>query len=217
MKCSRVVIGCVVAVAIRPDVFAAERRMAPKTNPSAEEPFLTFRMLDEKLTLLGNQQHSLQAALDTNQSNSRYAGAAKQPWAVPARAMLRTAVSIKRLVTRREHLYRIRHRQFGIRLFSMLRTRAEAVRRNVVAVERARNRVTAESVQRELDKAILSLIVQFQGASGGYGATRCPPQAWTCCEPKRAKDLQGGEQAACRWICVQKSQSCTGFVGPRIR
>ena len=218
MKCSRVVIGCAVAVALLPFpyVFAAGRGTARKSGPS-EEPFLTFRLLDEKLTLLGNQQHSLQAALDTNRSNSRYTVAAERPWAEPANAMRRTAVSIKRLVIRPEHLYKIRHRQFGIRLFSILRTRAEAVRRNVVAVEMARNRMAAESAQQKLDQSMLSLILQFQAASGGYGATHCPHRAWTCCEPKRAKDLRSGEQAACRWVCVQKSLSCTGFVGPRIR
>jgi hypothetical protein len=215
MKGSGIAIAGIIAIALFSCTLMAQKRIASKTA-STENPFRTFRLLDQKLTLLQSQQHSLQAALQINKSaNTISAGA--PAWVAPARAMRRTALSMQRLVSREEHLYRIRHRQFGVRLFSILRIRTEAVRRNVVAMELARNQTTAHSAQQELEKSLLSLIVQFQAASGGYGAVRCPRRAWTCCEPKRTEDLQSGEQAACRWVCVQRSPSCTGFVGPRIR
>ena len=214
MKGSGIAIAGAVAIVFFPYGLMAQKGVAPKTV-SAEEPFRTFRMLDRQLTLLQTQQHSLQAALEINKSNTIAAGI--PPWAASAHAMRRNVVSMQQLMRRVEHLYRIRHRQFGVRLFTILRIRAEAVRHNLVTVEIARNRIAANSAQQELQKSILSLIVQFQAASGGYGAVHCPRRAWTCCEAKRATDLQSGEQAACRWVCVQKSRSCTGFVGPRIR
>lgn len=216
MKASGIAIAGVVAIAsFHCVLIGAERRIAPKTPVSADEPFRTFRQLDEKLTLLQTQHHFLQATLQTNRSANTI-GAGVRPWVAPAHAMRKTVFSMQRLLHRSENLYRIKHRQFGIRLFGTLRMRAETVRLNLLAVEMERNRTAAYSEQQELEKSILSLIVQFQAASGGYGALRCSRRAWTCCEPKRKEDLQSGEQAACRWMCVQRSASCTGFVGPRI-
>jgi hypothetical protein len=216
MKPSGIAIAGVVAIASFPcGLMVAQKRIAPKTAVSASEPFRTFRELDQKLTLLQTQQHFLQETLQTNES-THTTGAGERTWVAPAHAMRKTVISMQRLLRRPERLYRIRHRQFGVQLFGILRTRAETVRRNVVAVERERNRKAAYSKQQNLEKSILSLIVQFQAASGGYGAVRCPGKAWSCCEPKRAEDLQSGEQAACRWMCVQRSTSCSGFVGPRI-
>jgi hypothetical protein len=83
-------------------------------------------------------------------------------------------------------------------------------------VAKAQTRNAAESAAKRLDEEIVSLVVQFQAASGGYGAARCSPGAWTCCEPKRSKDLLQSEQVACMWECVTTAQTCTGFLGPRI-
>jgi hypothetical protein len=84
-------------------------------------------------------------------------------------------------------------------------------------VAKAQTRSAGESAGKRLDEGIVSLVVQFQAASGGYGAARCSPGAWTCCEPKRSKDLLQSEPVACMWGCVGTSQMCTGFLGPRIR
>jgi hypothetical protein len=115
-----------------------------------------------------------------------------------------------------ERLYQSRHQIFGVQMFGALRTRAEEVQRGIRAVGKAQTRIAAESAAKSLDKGIVALIVQFQAASGGYGATRCPPSEWTCCEPKRSKDLLQSEQLACMWGCVSTAQRCTGFLGPRM-
>lgn len=208
---------CITTIALFPSAFAAGKGVMAKRGPSVDEPFVTFRLLDERLTRLETQQRSLQAVLEEGQSNAEHNVAAKRPWVKPAHSMDTTNMSIQRLLIRAERLYRIRHRRFGVRLFRILRTRAEAVRRDIVAVRTAPNEIAAESAQSKLASSILSLTLQFQAASGGYGSTNCSRRAWTCCEPKRAKDLREGEQAACRWVCVQRPLSCTGFVGPRIR
>jgi hypothetical protein len=188
-----------------------------RRRPSVDEPFVTFRLLDERLTRLETEQRSLQALFEGGRSNAGHSVDGKPPWAEPAHAMNTTNMSIRRILIRAERLYRIRHRRFGVRLFRILRIRAEAVQRDIVAVQTARNKIAAESAQRKLSNSILSLTLQFQAASGGYGSTNCSQRAWTCCESKKTEDLREGEQAACRWVCVQKPQSCTGFVGPRIR
>jgi hypothetical protein len=84
-------------------------------------------------------------------------------------------------------------------------------------VAEAQTRSAAESAAKRLDEGMVSLVVQFEAASGGYGAVRCSPGAWTCCEPKRSKDLLQSEPVACMWGCVGTARICTGFIGPRIR
>ena len=198
-------------VALGTNLVAAPKRILHTTRASGEEPFCSFRILDAKLTLLTNQQADLKAALNTGQvsSGSRVAMTA-------SRSMSSAAGGIERIAGRLERLYKTRHRPFGVRMFGIMRTRAGAVQRGVNAVATARTRSAAELAEKRLDEQIVSLIVQFQAASGGYGATRCQPPAWTCCEPKRSKDLIQSEQVACAWVCVATSQTCTGFLGPRI-
>ncbi len=216
MKGSAITILCITTIALFPPALAGTGPMA-KRRPSADEPFRTFRLLDERLTRLETQQRSLEAVWREANPILGHNVAGKRSWAKPAHAMETTNMSIQRLLIRAERLYRIRHRRFGVRLFRILRTRAEAVQRDIVGVQTARNKVAAESAQSKLASSILSLTLQFQAASGGYGSTNCSPKAWTCCEPKKTQDLREGEQAACRWVCAQKPLSCTGFVGPRIR
>jgi hypothetical protein len=197
--------------------FAGGKEPIIRRGQSVGEPFVTFRILDERLTRLATQQRSIQALFEGGHSNAGHEISGKRPWAEPAHAMNTTNLAIQRILIRGESLYRIRHRRFGVRLFRILRIRAEAVQRDIVAVQTARNKIAAESAQRKLSNSILSLTLQFQAASGGYESTNCSRKAWTCCEPKKTKDLREGEQAACRWVCVQKPLSCAGFVGPRIR
>jgi hypothetical protein len=83
-------------------------------------------------------------------------------------------------------------------------------------VAEAQTRIAADLAVKRLDDSIVSLVVQFQAASGGYGATRCSAGAWTCCEPKRSRDLLQSEPIACIWKCASTLEGCTGFLGPRI-
>jgi len=192
---------------------------APNRIPQASngEPFRSFRMLDAKLTLLAHQQEALNAAFNPVQVGSRSGGANSGRRPTPFSNMNSTAAGIALRAGGLERLYQRRHQPFGVQMFRVLRIRAEEVQQGVSAVAKAQTRSAAESAAKRLDEGIVSLVVQFQAASGGYGAARCSPGEWTCCEPKRSKDLLQSEQVACMWGCVRTAQTCTGFLGPRIR
>jgi hypothetical protein len=192
---------------------AAPKRIPHSTRASSEEPFRSFRMLDAKLTLLENQQEGLKAAFDPVQAGSRTIAARRM---TASTSMNTTAAGIGHIAGGLERLYQKRHQPFGVQMFRVLRIRADEVQRGVNAVAKAQTRSAIDLAAKRLDERIVSLVVQFQAASGGYGAARCSPGAWTCCEPKRSKDLLQSERVACMWGCVPTSQTCTGFLGPRI-
>jgi hypothetical protein len=173
-------------------------------------------MLDAKLTLLAHQREALNAAFNPVQTGCR-SQAASSDSRMTSSDMDATVAGIVLVARELERLYQRRHQPFGVQMFRALRIRAEEVQRGVSAVVRAQTRSEAESAGKRLDEGIVSLVVQFQAASGGYGAVRCSPGAWTCCEPKRSKDLLQSEQVACMWGCVRTEQTCKGFFGPRIR
>ncbi|MCU1296018.1 MAG: hypothetical protein JWO91_296 [Acidobacteriaceae bacterium] len=198
-------------------LFAAPKRIPHSRKASNGEPFRSFRMLDDKLTLLAHQQEALNAAFNPLQVGSQSEAANSGGRTMASRNMKSTAAGIVLIAGELERLYQRRHEPFGGQMFRALRIRAEEVQRGVSAVAKAQTRSAAESAANSLDKGIVSLVVQFQAASGGYGAARCSPGAWTCCEPKRSKDLLQSEQVACMWGCVKMAQTCTGFLGPRIR
>jgi hypothetical protein len=197
-------------------LVAAPRRIPHSSNASGGEPFRSFRTLDAKLTLLAHQQEGLNEAFNPAQVDSRSKAADSRPRTTASSNMNSTAAGIVLVAGGLERLYQRRHQPFGVQMFRALRLRAEEVQRGVSAVAKAQTRSTAESAAKRLDEGIVSLVVQFQAASGGYGAARCSPGAWTCCQPKRSRDLLQSEQFACMWGCVRTAQTCTGFLGPRI-
>jgi len=217
MMDSKRLMAWLTVAALSTTLVAAPKRIPHSPNASDGEPFRSFRMLDAKLTLLAHQQEALNAAFNPVQVGSRSGGDNSGRRTTPFSNMNSTAAGIVLLAGGLERLYRRRHQPFGVQMFRALRVRAEEVQRGVSAVAKAQTRSTAESAAKRLDEGIVSLVVQFQAASGGYGAARCSPGAWTCCEPKRSKDLLQSEQVACMWGCVRTAQTCTGFLGPRIR
>ena len=202
--------------ALSTPLVAAPRRIPHSSKASGGEPFRSFRTLDAKLTLLAHQQEGLNVAFNPAQVDSRSKAADSRRRTTASGNMNSTAAGIVLLAGGLERLYQRRHQPFGVQMFRALRLRAEEVQRGVSAVAKAQTRSTAESAAKRLDEGIVSLVVQFQAASGGYGAARCSPGAWTCCQPKRSKDLLQSEQFACMWGCVRTAQTCTGFLGPRI-
>ena len=213
----RCLMAWLTVAALSTTLVAAPKRTPHSPKASNGEPFRSFRMLDAKLTLLAHQQEALNAAFNPVQVGSRSGGANSGRRTTPFSDMNSTAAGIVLLAGGLERLYQRRHQPFGVQMFRALRIRAEEVQRGVSAAAKAQTRSAAESAAKRLDEGIVSLVVQFQAASGGYGAARCSPGAWTCCEPKRSKDLLQSEQVACMWGCVRTAQTCTGFLGPRIR
>jgi hypothetical protein len=191
--------------------------MPHNTEVSSEEPFRSFRMLDAKLSLLTSQQDALKAAFNPVQSGSRNNAARSGRRTEVARSMNFTAAEIGSIAGRLERLYKGRHQRFGVQTFRLTRIKAEEVQRDLRAVTKAQTGGALDLAMKRLDERIVSLVVHFQAVSGGYGAVRCSPGAWTCCQPKRSKDPLQKEQIACMWGCVPRADRCTGFVGPPIR
>jgi hypothetical protein len=216
MMDSKRLMSWLTVAALSTTLVAAPKRIPHSPKASNEEPFRSFRMMDANLTLLAHQQEALSAAFNPAQMGSR-SEAANSGRRTTFSNMNSTAAGIVVVAGELERLYQRRHQPFGVQMFRALRTRAEEVQRSVGAVAKAQTRSAAESAAKRLDEGIVSLVVQFQAASGGYGAARCSPGAWTCCEPKRSKDLLQSEQVACMWGCVGTARTCTGFIGPRIR
>jgi hypothetical protein len=211
MRTKRLMAWIIVA-AFSTTLAATPQPTQHNTKASSEEPFRSFRMLDAQLSLLTNQQDALKAAFNPASDS---ASSARRTEA--ARSMNFTAAGIGRIAARLERLYEGRHQRFGVQTFRVIRIKAEEVQREVSAVAKAQTRGALDLAIKRLDERIVSLVVQFQAASGGYGAVRCSPGAWICCEPKRSKDSLQSEQMACMWGCVPRADSCTGFLGPRIR
>jgi hypothetical protein len=202
--------------ALSTPLVATPRRIPQGTKAPGGEPFRSFRTLDAKLTLLADQQEALNVAFNPVQVGSRNKATNSKRRTTASSNMNSTAAGIVLVASGLERLYQKRRQPFGVQVFRALRIRAEEVQRGISAVVKAQTRSAGESAAKRLDEGIVSLVVQFQAASGGYGAARCSPGAWTCCQPKRSKDLLQSEQLACMWGCVRTAQTCTGFLGPRI-
>ena len=179
-------------------------------RPLSTEPFLALAILDSKLSLLTTQQAALQISLNGHTSTSL------QSRMKLLKNMDRTTMAIMRRANRLENLCAKKHRQFGVRTFKIIGVKAGAVRRKLTAVKRARGRPGQRAAAKRLDEQIIALIVQFQAVSGGHEATHCRAGEWTCCEPKRAKDLMPGQEVGCRWMCLPRANKCTGLLGLRI-
>jgi hypothetical protein len=204
-------------VALSTTLFASPKQTPHSSKASSEEPFRSFRILDAKLTLLAHQQEALNAALNPVQGGSRSEETNSERRTAASSNMNSTAAGIVLVAGGLERLYQRRHQPFGVEMFRITRIKAQEVWRGVNAVAKAQTRSALDLATKRLDERIVSLVVQFQAASGGYGAARCSPDTWTCCEPKRSKDLLQSEQVACMWGCVATAESCTGFLGPHIR
>src|ERR1700674_3814966 len=216
MMDSKRLMSWLTAAALLTTLVAAPKRIPHSPKASNGEPFQSFRMLDTKLTLLAQQQEALNVAFNPVQVGSRSEAANSERRTTTSSNMNSTAAGIVLVARGLERLYQRRHQPFGVQMFRALRIRAEEVQRGVSAVAKAQKRSAAESAAKRLDEGMVSLVVQFQAASGGYGAARCSPGAWTCCEPKRSKDLLQSEPVACMWGCVRTAQRCNGSLGPRI-
>lgn len=216
MRLMRLIVWLTVAA------FSANLVAAPKPTPhtakaASDEPFRSFRTLDAQLTILANQLDALKKTdFDPGQTSSQSTAALTERRKI-FKDMSTTAAGFGTIVGRLERLYERRHQPFGVKTFKMIRLKAKQVQRDVNAVAKSQTRTALDLATKQLDEGVVSLVLQFEAASGGYGAVRCSPGSWTCCEPKRSKDLLQSEQVACMWGCVRRAQSCTGFLGPRIR
>src|SRR5207244_9343273 len=91
-----------------------------------------------------------------------------------------TTSSIDRMAGRLEPLCHGPHDSFGGRMFKILRSRGQAVHRDVSSVRRARMPSDASAAGQRLEEHLVSLVIQFQATAGGYGATHCLPGTRIC-------------------------------------
>src|SRR6266568_3964367 len=138
MTQSRYLFTSLVLAALPTIVVAAPGRVPQSGRAASGEPFRSFRLLDQKLTLLSNQQSALKAALGAGRVNSSSNNSSSESATVILRRMSSTTTAIDRIAGRLEHLYQSRHESFGVRMFKILRSRAQAVQRDVSSVRRAR-------------------------------------------------------------------------------
>jgi hypothetical protein len=205
------------AAAVLPANFAvAALPMSESRKAGQREPFHSLRLLDAKLTLLSNQEVALKAALGAGNVKSPASGVASGSVTTILSRMNSTTSGIEHIASRLESLYQNQRQPFGVRLFKILRNRAQAVQRDIRSVRRARIARDVNLTESSLDKHVVALIVQFQAVSGGSADTHCRARTHICCQPKRSQDLLPGEQVACKWVCVPSPQACTGILGPRI-
>ena len=189
--------------------------ISQKRRVSQGEPFRSFRILDEKLTLLADQQSSLKKALAAGRVNSPTRSLASGSVKTILTQMNSTIGGIAHIANRLEHLYQRRRQPFAVRTFRILHRRAQTVQREIRSVQ-APIPHDLNLAQNRLDKDIVALMVQFQAVTAGSTGTHCQPRAHICCQPKRSQDLLSGEQVACKWVCVSRPQACAGILGPRI-
>jgi hypothetical protein len=205
------------AVTVLPANFVvAALPMSQSRRVGQDEPFRSLRLLDAKLTLLSNQQAALKAALGAGNVKLPASGVASGSVTTILSHMNSTTSGIEHIAGKLESLYQNQRQPFGVRLFRILSSRAQAIQRDIRSVRRADNVRDANLTESSLDKDVVALIVQFQAISGGSVGTHCRPRTHICCQPKRSQDLLPGEQVACKWVCVQSPKSCTGILGPRI-
>jgi hypothetical protein len=181
--------------------LAAARTLHSSRLPA--EPIYSFGLLDRYLTALEKQEKTFVEAEGSNRANA-------------AQSMQRTLRAVERTAFRLQAFYLRRNERFGIRSFRILGRRASSARGALKAFEVARTQPARESALKGFDTRVLALVTQFQAISGGLNGLRCDLRQWTCCSPKRKRDLRSGESLACHWICVSKAQACDGFRGPRV-
>jgi hypothetical protein len=211
----RVVPALALAVLAASLVVAALPR-SENRRAAQSEPFRTLHLLDAKLTLLSNQQAALKAALGTEDVNSADNRVGSGSLTKILMQMNSTTTGIDHLASRLESSYQNQRKAFGVRIFRILRSRAQAVQGDIRSLLRARVSRDTNIRESNLDKDVVALIVQFQAVSGGSAGTHCEPRTHICCQPKRSQDLLPGEQVACKWVCVPKPQACAGILGARV-
>jgi hypothetical protein len=198
---------CLVALTLAP-VCAGEDNQAWEN-----EPFETFRLIDSKLTLLDTQFAELKKSF---YSGEHAPGTIRsRPWVAPARQMRATTASIQRLGRRLRLHYRAHHQKAGYRLFTSLDREAQTMRHQLLALERSRGRKAAKRFGNRTEKAMLALVMQFQGIAAGYAAVHCEPLQWACGELKSQSRSVNDVSAAVKWVCVNTRHACGGLVGPQ--
>lgn len=165
---------------------------------ASTEPFASFRFIDQQLSVLNQKAAAFHSGADAK---------AQQ---LAEKEMLTALIRIRQRCRRLETLYRARRSRYGVRMFTALDRDAAAAERALNAVRH--NRAAGKA---DLEKATLALVLRYQSLSSNYGANHCEAGQWACCQPRRDPETNQQSGQGCRWMCVSRAQSCSGFVGPK--
>ena len=173
------------------------------TRPESNEPFASFRAVDKQLSLLDKCSATLKTEVPSPERN---------------RCVHQMRLAIQRIrqrSSRLARLYRTRGETFGVKMFTELDRKALVLAKALDAVQREKIQPRRDRALDLFSKATLGVVLQFQAVSANYGANHCLPRQWACCEPKRDPETNRESVAECKWVCVEKSRACAGFLGPR--
>jgi hypothetical protein len=201
-------------------ISKAEQKNPSTAGRTANEPFQTFELIDSMLSALAKQQDELKRALFPTQgtATSTKPMSRLRHWAEAAHNIQQTARSIRILASRQERRYSRLKQKFGVRTFKALEVRARAVEKTAGLLRQTQADSLAARNRAILEKQSLSLVLQFQAITGGYGATRCSAGHRHCCEPKEGSHVASKRiDLACKWVCVASARKCAkGFTGPAL-
>jgi hypothetical protein len=194
------------------------RPPARKLSP-ADQPFSTFRQIDALLTRVDHDTLILRsrtrAAAKLRSRKKRANALRAAQHSAEMRDLLRSSRSLIEVSSRSEAVYKKTRKRYGTLLFRDLHRKALAVR---APIRRARRQPTLAGFQHQQQRisgSMLSLVMQFQAVSGGYGGLACRPGGWSCCQPRLIKE-GGREVRGCTWICASKTAACKGgCLGPK--
>jgi hypothetical protein len=197
----------------------AKREPPHKSAIVSDVPLLLFQSIDQRLTLLDQDNRSLQRAINADPAaHARiHTRGARQglPHARERRERLRTVNQLLAISSRAERTYRRRRQEYGARLFRDLHGKLVPLRSRVLRARSASTVPRSRRDERLINMSLLSVINQFQAISGGYSALACRPGTWACCQPKVVEEGNSSVRG-CSWSCAAKLNACRGgCLGPR--
>lgn len=185
---------------------------------NGNEPFRTFELLDSRLATLSKQQEEIKLAIfpqPTSKATSTKPGSQLRPWTKPAQNAQQSAKSIRLLAAKQQLRYAKLKQAYGNRAFGALVQKAAAVERSAETLKRTQDHSVAARQQALLEQTALSLVLQYQAITGGYGANHCAGKQHSCCQPKETTKAADQPEVGCNWVCVTSSANCAkGFTGP---
>ncbi len=190
-----------------------------KRASTLNEPFTTFRQLDQVLTRMDSSNLDLNSEIKNAEKQIKRQRA-RTLYALrhskQMRALLISSQSLLKTTARAERLYSRHSQRYGRRLFRDLHAKAIKIRRTLVLESRATTLSNLKAEQQRFSSTLLPFVLQFQAISGGFAALRCDPGGWACCQPRVVKQSANASARGCTWICATQVRACRyGCLGPR--
>jgi hypothetical protein len=190
-----------------------------KRVTTANEPFTTFRKIDQVLTRIDADDREVNSEIanaekETGRQRARTVNALRRSRKI--RTLLNSSSSLVAITARGEALYSRRHQRYGSRLFRDLHAKAVRMRSSAVLESRATTFTDLKIERQRFTARLLPFVLQFQAISGGFAALRCDPGGWACCQPKVVKQTATISARGCTWVCATQIRACRyGCLGPR--